>query len=408
MEDLQNHSSAYSSLANSTNDINSNPHSDKKLVGSTNVLLSPSSSTASRSPTRLDSSLTSTSDARTVKEMRTITDDYNTLLRKATSQIKSLTSEKFDLTEQCEKLLTVNEELAQDLGRMIQKERELKEENKAIVDANNELFEETQRLSDEEARWEEERERFEGQILALREQVSQIERKLEATDKERKVEAEAAIARLRQEQREAGEKHRAEVREIERAKREVEEEANLLATRLHKAETDRDNVQQRKDKIAGENMQLMVEHDEQTKRFKTQKKSLEQQLEQLSQRCQKLEAENARLRSAKVEVDAKVRADKDLDAKFERLTEQNKNLSLWREQLVSKNKLLAEENDRLKEKCTNLEDLLHEEETDINDVLELIKKMQVNSPGGKSPTSAAAAAASAAIGPISKFRDIKF
>ena len=103
-----------------------------------------------------------------------------------------------------------------------------------------------------------------------------------------------------------------------------------------------------------------------------------------------------------------MRADKDLDAKFERLTEQNKNLSLWREQLVSKNKVLAEENDRLKEKCTNLEDLLHEEETDINDVLELIKKMQVNSPGGKSPTSAAAAAASAAIGPISKFRDIKF
>ncbi len=38
--------------------------------------------------------------------------------------------------------------------------------------------------------------------------------------------------------------------------------------------------------------------------------------------------------------------------------------------------MLTEENDRLRRRCQDLEDLVNEEETDIGDVLELIKKMQ--------------------------------
>ena len=68
--------------------------------------------------------------------------------------------------------------------------------------------------------------------------------------------------------------------------------------------------------------------------------------------------------------------------------------------MVAKNRCLQEENAKLTAKCSHLEDLLNEEETDINDILELIKKMQVKTPG-------AAAAAVAAIGPISKFRELQ-
>ena len=85
------------------------------------------------------------------------------------------------------------------------------------------------------------------------------------------------------------------------------------------------------------------------------------------------------------------------DKRYEDLVERNKNLTEWREQLIGKNKSLAEENEKLKAKCQNLEDLLHEEETDINDVLELIKNMQQGSPNGSA----------SGIGPISKFRDLQ-
>ena len=88
------------------------------------------------------------------------------------------------------------------------------------------------------------------------------------------------------------------------------------------------------------------------------------------------------------------------DKRYEDLVERNKNLTEWREQLIGKNKSLAEENEKLKAKCQNLEDLLHEEETDINDVLELIKNLQQQgSPNGS--------AGGGGIGPISKFRDLQ-
>ena len=57
---------------------------------------------------------------------------------------------------------------------------------------------------------------------------------------------------------------------------------------------------------------------------------------------------------------------------------------------IEKNQVLTDENKKLKEKCSNLEELLSEEETDISDVLELIRTMQTT--GAKN---------GANIGPIS-------
>ncbi len=58
--------------------------------------------------------------------------------------------------------------------------------------------------------------------------------------------------------------------------------------------------------------------------------------------------------------------------------------------------MLTDENKKLKEKCSNLEELLSEEETDISDVLELIRTMQTGAKNGAnlgpiSPISAVAA-----------------
>merc|ERR550525_151165 len=77
------------------------------------------------------------------------------------------------------------------------------------------------------------------------------------------------------------------------------------------------------------------------------------------------------------------------EQKYSKLLEQNKNLTEWREQLISKNSSLTEENTKLRNKCAGLEELLNEEETDINDVLEIINAMQKTGtlPPGSGPIS---------------------
>jgi hypothetical protein len=53
---------------------------------------------------------------------------------------------------------------------------------------------------------------------------------------------------------------------------------------------------------------------------------------------------------------------------------------------------LSEENKKLKEKCSGLEELLSEEETNIGDVLSLIQSMQTSSTIGHIPPLSAVAA----------------
>ena len=54
-------------------------------------------------------------NANTSMEIRTIIDDYNATLKRATKEIKALTTEKKKLEKEYEKLLTINETLAADL-----------------------------------------------------------------------------------------------------------------------------------------------------------------------------------------------------------------------------------------------------------------------------------------------------
>ena len=44
--------------------------------------------------------------------------------------------------------------------------------------------------------------------------------------------------------------------------------------------------------------------------------------------------------------------------------------------MIEKNRVLTEDNRKLTERCTNLEELLNEEETDINVVLDMIGRME--------------------------------
>ncbi|XP_059090970.1 cingulin-like [Tigriopus californicus] len=396
MEDPQNQSSAYSSLANSTTEINekstspimkTTPSSRQSLV-TTSLTLGPSGE-------------------KCAVQIRKITDDYNALLKRATSEIKTLTMGKYELQDQCEKLLTVNEELAGELTRLIRQETDLKAENGDVIRANAELFDEVQRLTDEESRWSEERSQFEAEIAALKTQIGEIEAKMSAGDTEAEANAKATIEEVKTRHRKQLEDYQLELKMLLQHNKELEEEVNTLATSVHKLESEQENLMQKKEKISGENLQLMVEVDEQSKRFRAKSQDLQTQLSKFEEKCLVLEQENARLKSSMADRSTSSVNSGQLttqqEKRLETLVEKNKNLTEWREQLIEKNKALTEENTKLKAKCTNLEDLLNEEETDINDILELIKKMQVGSPNATT-----AVLQGAKIGPISKFRDLQF
>jgi len=373
------HSSAYSSLANSTTEI----HDIVKMEG--------------ESSGKVRNNKRATVDL----QMRAISEDYNALLRRATEQIRVLTAEKHELDEQCKKHITLNEEIAGELAAAVERESELRSENEAVIAANEELFAEAQRLSDEEEKWESEREGFQEEIGALKARVETLDEKVGSEVREAS-ERLAAEGRLRLED---SERERAA---LEAANREMEERVGRMAAAVGRIESEKDSLLRRKEGVAGENMQLMVEANEQAKQFKQKTAALQAQLQKAEDRCKKADKENARLRSQSAATPAPVVVAAPpvmmaspgalADKRYGDLVERNKNLTEWREQLIGKNKSLAEENDKLKAKCQSLEDLLHDEETDINDVLELIKNMQ-QQPG--SPNGSAGGG----IGPISKFRE---
>ncbi len=118
MDESNHHSSAYSSLANSTTEINN----------AAVLTMTPS------------------------KEIRHMSEDYCALLSRATEQIKVLAAEKSELSEQCDRFMTLNEELTEQLAGVLKREAAVKKENADVLRANGELFAEAQRLSDEEER----------------------------------------------------------------------------------------------------------------------------------------------------------------------------------------------------------------------------------------------------------------
>ena len=107
MESENQNSSAYSSLTNSTNEISE----AMTVVGSGGS--SPVSDVMVRRPASARNGGT------TSLEIRTIIDDYNATLKRATKEIKALTMEKKKLEKEYEKLLTINETLASDLEKTL-------------------------------------------------------------------------------------------------------------------------------------------------------------------------------------------------------------------------------------------------------------------------------------------------
>lgn len=152
----------------------------------------------------------------------------------------------------------------------------------------------------------------------------------------------------------------------------LEIDSKKLSKELQRVEKEKDNILSRKELVTGENMQLIMEAEE----FHAVKADLTNQLRTAQNRIRELQKENS---SIKFEYDSKM-VDDQAD-RYAALVDKNKNLSDWREQLIEKNRVLTDENKKLAQRCTHLEELLNEEETDINVVLDMIKTVQKPSIG---------------------------
>jgi len=333
MEDAHNNpnnSSAYSSLTNSNGDVRSSENGDGYTYANNSA-----------------------------EEIRRITNDYNATLKKATAQIKSLSRERTQLEAEYEKQLSTNEELANILEKTIRSKRRLEEDHEQVLKSNDELFAEAQRLNDEESIWIEDKETLDSELKHLRSEVEDLRR----NESQREAGELIADKTLRQ-----IEEMKSEKLELTNTITQLEIEHKKLTKELQRVEKERDNILNRKEMVTGENMQLIVEAEE----FHQVKADLTNQLRSAQNCIRDLEKENANL---KFEFDSKM-----VDQQAERyasLVEKNKNLTDWREQLIEKNRLLTEENRKYAERCANLEELLNEEETDINVVLDMITKVQM-------------------------------
>jgi len=143
-------------------------------------------------------------------------------------------------------------------------------------------------------------------------------------------------------------------------------------------------IERRAEKVAAENFEFALEQ-EKTKEEMTEMKTRESQL--------RSELDQIRVENKWLINDKKVSVGKEGDKEellreVERLRKENRderekvtNLNTWKAQLAEKNKQLKEENNKLLSKAENLEGLMNEEVTDINEILGMINKIQVGGSG---------------------------
>jgi len=383
---------------------------------------------------------TISSSSVSVTDVRTLTDKYQRMLMQATQEIKNLNLVKTSLEMEQEKLLKVNIEIATEAKRLVRENKAWKEERKNLIAANEEFSQEVQRLYKEEELWEQESAKlkkeademskvFEEDLKKVQDKcedekkktVKQIENLIESvrvltndndrllkerereklnnskSHQELKNEYEANILKL--EVHIASLKSELESEQI--LKKEVEEQINDLSISLRNMEQQFLNAKQeqqkdikhqkeifekkirtlenKSEKLAAENFEHVVANEDlknQLQRSTEVKNKLQRDINQLNVENKWL-ANNTKKSS---EVNGKI---EDMERELHELKhelrdekEKVKNLSDWKSQLASKNKDLKEENKRLLKKTEDLELLMNDEVSDINEMLKVVNNLQ--------------------------------
>ena len=150
-----------------------------------------------------------------------------------------------------------------------------------ILKANEELYEEAQRLNNEESEWLEEKEQLQAKAKELTTKVEELDTK--------QCVSEAIAAK----QTKLAEKYKNEIdRKHIPAFSKMEAENIHLQKCLDELQEEHDTVLARKEKAAGENMQLIMESEE----FSKKRAELSHEVKEWKAKHKELERENGRLK----------------------------------------------------------------------------------------------------------------
>jgi len=388
---------------------------------------SPLSLSRSESISSLTSSCTASSAAITAQEIRSLTNNYQRMLKQATKEIKKLNVEKWKLEQEQDKLLNTNLELADQVRKMMLSERELRNEKKELLAVNEEFATEVEKLYKLEEKYISEKENLESQIqelqikyqseknsqssnlqdekFKLESQVKKLTHSLETLKldyeqllennkrKEKQLSTKQEDILLNQE-KDIGRLQRnlkltqSELEEERRLREAAENQARMMSHELRRNEEEMkkmtkdssvdESLKIKNEKLGAENFEYAVENNElkkKIKEFQEREKILKKELNEVRKDNSKLIHNSEKAGPPLHEFD------KQLDIARSELKDEKekvKNLTVWKSQLSDKNKELKDENEKLLNKVEDLERLMNDEVTDINEILNVINTIQVD------------------------------
>jgi len=398
----------------------------KSVINLTPSLYSSSSLSRSESTCSLASSIASGSSV-TALDIRSLTNNYQKMLRQATKKIQKLNQDVLKLERDKEKLLETNVELALQTKKMLQEQKEWEKDEKELIRANDEFAAEVERLyhSEEElikskevcekkieemkAKFDKEAQLHLEEKTRLEVDLSRLSECLKETVAEKTViksEKEALEDEFSCSQEYIRSSFKSDILEYQRKVETLE--SKLVAEKKRREETDvkywkltqdkesienelfilkaqyNDTLEQiekkvlslkdENEKLKSDNFECVVENGELKRQFQMKEENenkLVKDIKQLSVENQWLmnNPKSADINSSSLELE-----EAKSELKLER--EKVKNLMSWKSQLADKNKKLLEENDRLANKADYLEGLVSDEVSDIDEILSVINKIQ--------------------------------
>jgi len=172
---------------------------------------------------------------------------------------------------------------------------------------------------------------------------------------------------------------------IERSDMEIEKlKDEQIYTKRHLKETYDSKLrllEQKGEKLAAENFEYSIENEELNKKLQSSHgnhKILEKQFSQLKVENQWLVNSQKKTSSIEDKMEERAREIQELRKELQEERAKVKNLSEWKSQLADKNKDLKQENNRLQTKLEDLEHLMNDEVTDINEAIRAINNLQSN------------------------------
>jgi len=374
----------------------SNPYLSKSvmnLAGASRTYLSPSIS-RSESVCSIASSIGSTSTV-TAMDIRSLTNNFQKLLKQATEEIKKLNIKKVKLEQEQEKLLTANVELAVETKHLLLAQKEWKKDKENLLQINeefaaeveklynaedlilkekeklsNELKEVTDRLDHEKEEVRCEKEKQEAEILHLTKSLETVVLENEDLHRDRKL-VEAKLEDMQ-------ESYKIELNEFEtkfdNLKVELAQERNLKENCEMKIAKLSDELMKVKNQIkeikVGE-IKLLEKNEELSKKVDEQQMIIRNEIEQVK-------VENQWLTSSQKKSADRIHLK---DVELESLKKELKELKQKMKNMMPANSEREKENYEVKNEklvgsTTKFNSLLDDEVNDITEILNVIKTIQ--------------------------------